>query len=123
MTPVPPIALTCLRISALRPAGRDAQGGLIGEEATAALGPGGFAGGIVLRLRRERLTPPQFHSELIRGGGGSHVQSLVAWGTRPKMQRGGHDYGGDESEAGGAADCWNIEETPAHQWNICAEPG
>jgi hypothetical protein len=39
------------------------------------------------------------------------------------MQRGGDDYDRGQSEADGAADRWNVEETPAHQWNICAEPG
>ena len=35
-------------------------GGLIGEEAAAALGPGGFASRVILRLRGERLAPLQF---------------------------------------------------------------
>ena len=51
------------------------------------------------------------------------MQSLAAWRTRPEMQRGGNDRGGDQCEAGGPGDGGQVEETAAHQWNICAEPG
>ena len=47
--------------------GRGARGRRIGEEAAAALGPGGFAGGVILRLHGERLTPLQFVGERIGG--------------------------------------------------------
>jgi len=40
-----------------------------------------------------------------------------------KMQRGGHDRGGDQGEAHRAADRRHVGKTAAHQWNICAEPG
>ena len=39
-----------------------------------------------------------------------------------KVQRGGDDCDGDQGEADGARDGGKIEETAAHQWNICAEP-
>ena len=51
------------------------------------------------------------------------MQALDARSRSAKMQRGGNDRDGDQGEAGGAADGGQVEETAAHQWNICAEPG
>ena len=50
------------------------------------------------------------------------MQALDARLACPKMQRGGDDRDGDQGEADGAADRGHVEETAAHQWNICAEP-
>ena len=34
-----------------------------------------------------------------------------------------HDRRGDQGEPGSAADRGDVEQTAAHQWNICAAPG
>ena len=51
------------------------------------------------------------------------MQAFEARVVLAEMQRGGNDRDGDQSEAGDAGDGGQVEETAAHQWNICAEPG
>jgi hypothetical protein len=50
------------------------------------------------------------------------MQALDVRLAGPKVQRGGNDRGGDQSEADGTGDCRQVEKTAAHQWNICALP-
>jgi hypothetical protein len=96
---------------------------LIGKEAAAAFGPGGFASRVILRLRGKHLASLQFVSEWIDC---CRRTWSVDWQARcsfAEVQRRGDDGDGDEDETRGARDGGQIEETAAHQWNICALPG
>jgi len=46
----------------------------------------------------------------------------VGW-SFAEVQRRGDDGDSDKDEADGARNGGKIEETAAHQWNICALPG
>jgi hypothetical protein len=50
------------------------------------------------------------------------VDRQARW-SLAEVQRGGDDGDSDKGEADGARDGGKIEETAAHQWNICALPG
>jgi DNA-binding transcriptional LysR family regulator len=123
ITPVPPIALPAGGFRRSDRRGRGAWRRRIGEEAASALRPGGFASRVILRLCREDLTPLELLGERVGVRRWGDMQSLDARLTCPKMQRRSDDRDGDHGEAHGTADRRHVEETPAHQWNICAEPG
>jgi hypothetical protein len=74
-------------------------------------------------LRREDLASLQFVREWIdccRWTWSADRQ--VRW-SFAEVQRGGDNGDSDKREADGARDGGKIEETAAHQWNICALPG
>lgn len=50
------------------------------------------------------------------------MQTLDVWLTCPEVQRRGDDRDRNERESNGARDGRKVEQTTAHQWNICALP-
>jgi len=50
------------------------------------------------------------------------VDRRAQW-SLAEVQRSDDDGDSDKGEADGARDGGKIEETAAHQWNICALPG
>ena len=94
MTPVPPMSpidpQTCRRLRFARWRGRGELSRRRGEEAAAVLGPGGFAGGVVLSGHADRLAARQFAGERIaRDGSGGQRRArrllvVTAVNARPR---------------------------------------
>jgi hypothetical protein len=73
-------------------------------------------------LRGEHLTPLEFRRERIESRRRTHMQTLDDWLACPEVQRCRDDRDRNKRESNGARDGRKVEQTAAHQWNICALP-
>ena len=100
-----------------------ALGWAVGEKAAPILGPGRRAGDVVLRGDPDRLAAGEFGGEGIDRWFQSSGGRLRFGFMTIKVRRCRDDRRGDKGEAGCPAECRHVEQTPTHQWNICAAPG